>query len=128
MVDYKKIADGDPSGDLDTAFNTMAAETEVTTPEKLMTYRTVASEVGFAESAELEAGVLAGMPQWLNADLQTRGIDVNNPDVIALIGTLVSAPTATSILASGQVSSLVYPGLKIGHLANARQQRAVGEI
>lgn len=131
MVDYKAIADGDPGGDLDSAYTTMAAETVITTPEKLMTYRSIANEVGFAASAELEAGVLNdsnGMPSWLHADLAARGIDVNNPDVGALIGVLVSAPTATAILAAGQVPVAVYTGLKVGHLQNARQQRAAGEI
>jgi hypothetical protein len=129
MVDYKKIADGDPTGPLEAAFNTMAAETVATTPEKLMTYRTIASEVSFAASVELETGITtAGMPKWLDADLQTRGIDVNSPDVAALIGSIVSAPTATAILAAGVVSAPVYPGLALGHLQNARQQRAAGEV
>ena len=130
MIDYKQIADGDPSGDLDTAYAAMAAETINTTPEQLMTYRSIASKVSFAASAELESAILAvpAYSGWLNTDLQARGIDVNDAQVAGLIGTIVSAPTAAAIVAAGIVVVPKYAGLKIGHLANARQQRAAGEV
>lgn len=134
MIDYKKIADGDPGGDLEVAFAAMAVEEVVVTPapEKLMTYRSIANEVGFAASGELEAGVLDasnGMPQWLNIDLQSRGIDVNNPNVAGLIGALVTATTATNILAAGVTYALVYPNLKAGHLETSRIKRLLeGEV
>lgn len=128
MTDYKGIADGDPTGDLQAAFDSMAAETVATTPEKLMTYRSIANEVSFAASAELETSVLASMPAWLNANLQTGGIDVNNSQTAALLGSLVTTATADAIIAAGVINVAKYPGLKIGHLADARRQRIAGEV
>ena len=83
-----------------------------------------------AASAELESAILAvpAYSGWLNTDLQARGIDVNDAQVAGLIGTIVSAPTAAAIVAAGVVVVPKYAGLKIGHLANARQQRAAGEV
>ncbi len=130
MVDYKLLADNDPGGDLQQAFDLMSIQTVDSTPEVLMTYRTIASKVGFAESGELEAAVLGEptLPQWLNVDLQSRGIDVNDPQVAGLLNTLVSAATAANITAAGVIVSPKYPNMKVGHLKNARDQRNDGVI
>ncbi len=131
MTNYTFIADNDPGGDLTAAFATMSAETVASNPEKRMTYRSIANEVGFAESAELEAGVLDpnnGMPVWLNADLQSRGIDVNNTTVAALIGSLVSEKTANAIIATGVLTSPKYSGLTLQTLEKARVRRASGDV
>jgi hypothetical protein len=45
-----------------------------------------------------------------------------------LLNSIVSPATAAAIIASGVETNPVYPGLKVGHLANARQKRAEGII
>ena len=128
MADYKFIADNDPGSDLDLAFLSMSIETVTSNPEKLMTYRSIANEVGYAESVELENGT-AALAKWVNSDLQGRGIDINSPQTAELLGSgIVSNETATKLLAAGVVSSPKFPGLKKGHLQNARQMRVAGEI
>ena len=128
MIDYKFIADNDPGSDLDLAFLSMSIETSTSNPEKLMTYRSIANEVGYAESVELENGT-AALAKWVNADLQGRGIDINSPQTAALLNSgIVSSETSSKLLAAGVVITPKFQGLKIGHLQNARQMRAAGEI
>jgi len=130
MIDYKLIADNDPTGTLDSAFASMSAETITTNPEKLVTYISVANQVGFAESGELEAGVLSDttLPKWVDKSLNTGGVNVNDPQVAGLLSVLVSAATSTKILAMGDVLSPKYPNLTMGVLADARRLRTEGVI
>lgn len=126
-VNYKLIADNDPGGDLETAFNTLASETVITTPETMITYRKIAASVSLTATAELEQAISA-LPLWVNKALQTDGIDVNDPQTAAALSSLVSTETAASIIALGKISTQKYPGLKLGHLQNAREMRAEGKI
>ena len=129
-VDYKLIADNDPAGELQSAFDSMKTETVTSTPEVMVTYRRISASVSLAASAELEAAVLAAqaMPSWVNTALASDGIDVNDPQVSATLNNIVSADTAAAIIAMGIVTIPKYAGLKIGHLANARQMRAEGRV
>lgn len=131
IIDYKLLADNDPGGDLMTAFESMQGETITTRPEVMITYRKIGAAVGLQESAELEAAVNTpgnGIPKWVDAALSTDGIDVNNQQVSAILTMLVTSETAAAILAMGEVVTAKYPGLKPGHLQNAREMRAEGEI
>ena len=126
-VNYKLIADNDPGGDLQTAFNSLASETIITTPETMITYRKIAARVSLTATAELETAISA-LPLWVNKALQTDGIDVNDAQTAAVLSSLVSTETASSIIALGQISTPKYQGLKLGHLQNAREMRAEGKI
>jgi predicted TIM-barrel enzyme len=128
MIDYKNIADNDPGGDLEIAFATMAAMTVSSTPEKMLTYIGVAKATSFAAAVELQASVKANVPEWVDSALNGDGIDVNDSQSQALLNSIVSKETADAIIASGVETNPVYPGLKVGHLANARQKRAKGVI
>jgi hypothetical protein len=128
-VNYKLIADNDPSGELETAFAAMAAETVTSTPEVMVTYRQIGETVSLAASAELETALNDsgnGIPSWVDTALTKDGINVNDPQVADVLGSLSSS--AADITAMGVVTSPVYAGLKIGHLANARQMRMDGRV
>jgi len=129
-VNYKDLADNDPGGELQSAFDKMRAETITVNPEYMVTYRTIGSLVGLAESAELEIAVKAAssIPEWVNTSLASDGIDVNDAQVSATLGVLVSEATAAKITELGNVVVPRRTGLKIGHLANARQMREEGRI
>tara|TARA_R110002074_G_scaffold119_2_gene486 strand:+ start:901 stop:1293 length:393 start_codon:yes stop_codon:yes gene_type:complete len=130
MVNYKLIADNDPVGELQTAFDSMAAEAVTSTPEVMVTYRQIGERVSLAASAELEAAVNGSelVPSWVDSVLAKDGINVNDAQVSATLGAIVSTDTAAAIIAMGLVTSPKYAGLKIGHLANARQMRAEGRV
>lgn len=130
MINYKSIADNDPGGDLETAFNTMADEVITETPEVMITYRKIGAAVSLTASFELEAAIKASaqIPTWVDDVLRTDGIDVNDPQVSATLGALVSAQTAADILLMGQITKPKYEGLKLGHLQNAREMRSEGKI
>ena len=130
MVNYKLIADNDPSGDLETAFAAMGAEAVTSTPEVMVTYRRISAAVSLAASAELEAAVKAELtiPSWVDTALASDGIDVNDAQVSAVLDSLVSVATAAAIKAMGVITDPKYKGFKIGHLANARQMREEGRV
>jgi len=123
-VDYKLLADNDLGGDLDAAFATMSAETITSTPEVMVTYRRISAAVSLEASATLEAIVqgMETMPSWVDKALATDGIDVNNPQVAGLLDSIIPEFSA-AIIAMGIVTTPRYAGLKIGHLANARQKK-----
>ncbi len=79
-VNYKRLADEDVGGELDSAFNTMSAMTVETKPEVMVTYRKVGSDVGLTASAELEVAMKTadGIPDWVNIALSTDGIKLND--------------------------------------------------
>jgi len=111
------------------AFNAMAAENETTNPERKLTYLQVANESTFAIAAELSAQVIENnMPNWVDAALSGEGIDVNNKQSQDMLNDICSEATANTIIALGDVLTPKYPGLKIGHLDNARQMRVEGRV
>ena len=131
MVDYKLLADSDPEGDLQVAFDSMAAETVTTTPETQVTYITLARDVGLTTANAL-ASRLSTQLAWIDKAMSGEGIDVNNPQVgpflDALVDTDFTQLMADNIKALGNVISPKYPGFKIGHLSNARQMRTDGRV
>jgi len=131
-VDYAVLADNDPGGTLSSAFSAMAAQVVTEYPEFMITYRSVANAVGFDASVQLQVKVKSAFPSWVDALLSSDGIDVNNIQTDALVNSLVDTTftqaMADGILAMGDVSVPVFPGLKPGVLADARRMRAEGRV
>lgn len=132
MINYKLIADNDPGGDVEAAYASMSGETVSSTPETRMTYLSIANRVGFGTAAALYERVVAGMPAWVNESMLNGGVDVNNPQTYGLLRSLIggnfTADMADAIVSAGIERTPKYPGLRLGHLVNARQKRAAGEI
>ncbi len=124
--DYTKIADNDPSGDLETALATMLLMTEESVPEEVMiTYRTVGRDVGLAESKVFEDALVDSdaIPSWVNTALNDGGINVNDPQVAGTLLTLLGAELANSIIALGVTTNLMFPSLRDGELQTSRDKR-----
>ena len=135
MTDYKAIADADVAlaePDLETAYNTLAAQTVTTNPELMLTYIGISNRVGFTIASKLSARVVATMDAWVHEALQNEGIDINNAQTPVLLDSMVDATftqaDADAIKAAGNIDVPVFPNLKLGHLQNAREMRARGEI
>ncbi len=129
-IDYKKIADNDVGGELDTALATMKLLTEtVKLDEKLITYRTIAAQVDLAASAELETAIKGAetMPEWVHTSLSNTGININDPQTEGVLNKL-GLSDAQSIIDIGVDEVLMFPSLRAGHLEVARAKRIAGEI
>ena len=128
---YKKIADSDPGGDFDAALAAMLLITEDSTPASLVTYRGIGADVGLAASLELETAIKASasIPEWVNISLSTDGINVNDPQVAAVLTALsLTDGVADAIKAIGLITTNSFPNLKAGHLEVAREKRLSGEV
>lgn len=137
MTDYKKLADNDPGGDLATAYATMKAETEVTTPELKLTYVKIGNLVSLDAASALQAAVLnvgTGIPEWVDSALKGSGIDVNNTQTQSLLTQLgsnsyITVATADAIKALGNVTVAKYTELSsMEFLKKARTLRTAGII
>jgi len=142
MVDYKLLADNDPGGDLQIAFEAMKAETVTQAQGRKLTYLQIANEVDFATATALQkrisALVVAGtFPEWLDASLKAEGVNINDPQIHGEQGALnalvgdgaeFSQVQADAIAALKNVTTLKYSGLKLGHLETARAMRLKGDI
>lgn len=129
-IDYKKIADNDVGGDIDSALVTMKLLTEtVQSAEKLVSYRKVAAETTLATSAELETAIKAAetMPEWVHTSLSNDGININDPQTAGVINSL-GLSDAQSIIDIGIDEVLMFPNLRAGHLEVARAKRIAGEV
>jgi hypothetical protein len=137
---YKKIADGDPGGDLTAAYEAMRAET-ISAPsqgEYRVTMTTMANRLGRDAARRIYAGfkaaVAAGqMDDWELAQLNDKGFDINNPETATAVTALFQAGVltqsdATALLNIAESTEPKYPGLEIGHLQNAREMRERGDI
>jgi len=137
-VDYKFLADNDPGGELEVAFSAMAAEKIIEPHELILTDKGLANKLGLTKAIafkeNLKSAVVAGaLPQDVIDWFVSTGIDINHPDVEITLNALRVA----GFLTLAQVSDVLnlrnkdnpkYPGLKIGHLQNAREWRAEGRI
>ncbi len=128
-VNYKRLADEDVGGELESAFGTMSVMTVETTPEVMVTYRKVGAEVGLTASAELETAMKTaeGIPDWVNIALSTDGINVNDPQVSGLLGALVP-DYSDAIIALGSTTKAKYQSLQVEQLEKARKLRAEGIV
>lgn len=136
-VPYKLYADDDPGGTLESAFATMEAATVNTTPKYRLTYMSIASKVDLAAAIAIEKAIdgaigLKAIPKWVATIMVTTGLDINDPQVQMILGQLIGAnlseAQADKILAVGVVKEPMYPGIKIGHLNDARVQRKEGNV
>jgi len=128
-VDYKFIADNDPSGDLEAAFATMSAETVSTKPKLPLTYTGIADKTDVINANLLASRVSASLPDWIHDAMKDKGLDINNPKVQVVISDSLglSDVEARKILDAGIILEPKYGGnFKIGHLSNARQARIDG--
>ena len=130
--DYTKIADNDPTGDLQVAFDAMLLLTEDVTPEThLINYRLVAKDLTMAKSKTLQEAVVAtaAIPDWVDTAMAGGdGININAPEVPnALTAMGLTAELKAEILALGVSTNLMFPSLKLGELQTARDKRTRGE-
>lgn len=140
MTDYKKIADGDPGGELEAAYNSMIAETEQSPiqGEYRVTLTTISKKLGRDAArlvnAKLKQAVADGhMDQWELDELYDDGFDLNDPETKKAIAKLkqegaLGETEAAALLGMAMQSVPLYPGLEMGHLQNAREMRERGEI
>ena len=128
MIDYKNIADNDPGGDLDVAYEAMKKETVKSYPKKMMTYLDIANLLDLSKSKELQDAVvgIADIPEFVDHELKSGGLDVNDVKSQYMLRAIVSEDTANAIIGLGAVVTLAYPNFKIGHLSNARHMRLEG--
>lgn len=142
-MNYAAIADRaqEIGGDYLTAFSVMAAETEIVTLEANWESRlAILSRLGVAMGAtvigKIEAAISAdpNLPDILIDMVRSeRGVNLADPETIGLIGALVAGGALTqaeadALLASNTETTAKWPGLKPGHVQNALEQRAAGEV
>lgn len=138
---YKDIADADDvltAANADTqltlaeAFTALAALGAPSTHRAQKTYADVADEAGAGVASQLQTRVQATQPDWVDAALSNGGIDVNNHQVSALLNAMVDAAftqvMADAVVAMGVTFTKTFPALKMGHLQNAREQRALETV
>ena len=128
MVDYTLLADNDPGGDLETAFAVMSAQTAVRTRNShRVNDIMIAKHLGFTAATEFLNDVEAALDPRVVAWLRGDGIDMAHPDVATILDQ-INPRHKDAALAMGKETVPKYPGLRIGHLATARQMRAEGKI
>lgn len=132
MVDYVAIKAADPGGTINEAYDAMSAETRAVSRGRYKVTQLMIAEETTIELADnfrngLKAAVDAGqLPDWAMNALDTEGIDVNNSQVRAKLQQIVDAGAleqgdCDAVLAMGDEDVPVWPGLKHGHIQNARQ-------
>lgn len=136
MVDYKAIADGDPGGDLQAAFDSMRAEM-VTAPYMVRVNYTDLLAIDIPLTTKLSNLIasevsLGNIPEVVHIRLNDGGLDINNPGTQAMLAGYVVASELTqaemnTITALGEIKK--YPDLVIPQiLQNARDARSSGAI
>ena len=128
MTDYKKIADGDPGGDLQAAYEAMIAETEqVSRGEYRVTDKMIASALGLAAANDFLDAVEMAVPARVTSWLKSGGIDVNHVDTVSTL-TAINPPNVVAVLAMGKEAVSKYPAMEITHLEKARSMRSEDRI
>lgn len=139
MIDYTSIANGDPGGDLQLAFESMTAETVEQAQDRKVNYVVIANEAGFAEAGALEARIRAKiaaneLPEWVHDALKSGGLNINDSQLETQLLSMVDEVSLTTahankILTLKTVSVAKYPQLREqSHLAKARKLRVEGKI
>lgn len=137
MIDYKKIATDDPGGTLEAAFATMSAETvDVLRPvdDRMISSRGVYGIIGQTagkaamdaiKSSQSDEDVKSwfspsegGIDSFLIKDI-FDGLAANN---------VITQAEADLVKAYAYTKQPKYPGLKMGHLQDARRKKAEGEF
>ena len=152
MVDYAAIADraeqiigsADPAK-YQLAYDQMITETTTHTKpgEVRMNRRMVMGALGAATGDAILAKVFVGLDNSglsaagiasIKADIDTgEGIDLNNPETQAMLQGFVNAGILTQaemdqLMSLTQETVPAWPGLLPGHVQNALEKRAAGEV
>jgi len=157
MVNYKQIVDAIPPAQLSTAiaaltpdFRFMDIETVkpcLASVEALTvtnsrgnakySYQLFSAQIGMADTSKLEKSVISAiaaddLPQWVNKTLNGVGININDPQINGALQILLGhggdQDMIDAILAEQNVTTKEFPQIKLGHVQNAIQKRAAGEI
>lgn len=106
--------------------------------EHKQTYISLSADIGVVLVAQLEIcvglAIVAGdLSSWIESALNDKGINVNDPQVVAVLTSLVGSHGFTTelvdaIVGTGSEQLLKFPGLKPGHVQTALQKRYRGEI
>ena len=143
MIDYARLADGDPdlNGDLQTSFELMKAET--VTVQRPSPYRItmpmITSELGRDDARTIYAALIAAvgagaMDPWELERLTVAGLDIADPEMVVAVQGLATAglysqAIADRLIGMAQTTGLKYPDLREqSQLAKARKLRAEGKI
>lgn len=132
-VDYAAIKAADPGGTVEAAFAAMNTETETVsrglyrvTP--MMIAREHDSDLADRFYAGLEAAVVANkMSAWALRFFESDGVDVNDAKTLAKLAEIKAAGALVQadidlVLSMGDETVKKWPGLKPGHIQNARQK------
>jgi len=132
-VNYQQLAQDDPGGTLDEAFAIMSNKKVDVIIDVRLNDVALASRVGIGKAMQFQGALKAavadgGMPgdvlDWFNGS----GIELNNNESIGLLNSMadngyISLQLRDEIIALRVVKKDMYPGLKIGHLQNAREKK-----
>ena len=131
MIDYKLIADEDPGGDLQTAFDTMAAVTiEVRKSRAIYNSLGLAAAIGFTNANEflndVEASTL--IPERVVMWINTTGVDIVNADTALILKVIAPQHLDLVLALANETISKYGARFRMGHLQNAREYRARGKV
>ena len=135
-MDYKFIADNDPGGDLQSAFNVMSTEMTDSTEKKLITDSMLAREIGLVDANAvmdgIERAVSEGvLPQRVVRWIETQGIDINFQDTRDTLlflqqGDYITEDLRLKVLTLSKVPK--YQGITLADIEKARLLRAQGKV
>ena len=133
-MNYTTIADADPGGDLQAAYDALVARKVSTTDQVRITDVDMARELGFGKAI----GILDGIQTAIDANalparvmrwIEQVGLDINHTGTVNalsnLVPTYISASDATDLQNMGKVAE--FPGLTIKDLEKARRLRSEGK-
>ena len=136
VTDYKAIADADPTGDLQAAFETMRNQTvssyRALTGNELRLWSaanpTDYSRIKSAAAADVVSEIAFSLIQTPDSLLE-----LNRPEVLAMVAAMVAAGIVSeqgrdALLAMARVEVPMFPGLNQALLAKARAMRAEGRV
>lgn len=132
-VNYKLIADDDPGGKLETAFESMSKVTESRSRgsfrvNDIMIVAVLGSTDGHEFLDAVEGSNL--LPERAKLWLRGEGIDINHPDTAGVLRAMnPNPPHLEKVLAMGNEIVPKYgAGFKAGHLQTAREKRKGSKI
>jgi hypothetical protein len=137
MIDYKAIADADPGGDLQIAFDAMKAEAVDVLRDvesRMMSARTVYGLIGDVSGKAAMDAIKTSLTDsdvksWFSPD--QGGVDsfLVGPTFDGLAaGGVITQAEADLVKSYAYTKTPKYPSLRMGHLQDARRKRAAGEI
>jgi len=135
-MNLKQIADNDPGGAVDDAFNAMSSEMTHGNGQRLLTDQSIANDLGLirgvAIMTAIEQAVSDGvLPSRIIRWIEGHGIDVNHADTQSTLESLeiseyITTDQRNAIIALGHEPK--FPGLTLSDLQKARRLRIEGKI